>query len=676
MAHDGELGYLARRSGLSRDPGIRALVDSPLLSTKRREKLRSYLAYYAAVNSPLYHPFLPGPSLEEASQGDLSLGLQVVTGRGPEYEFRLQSRGLLGVSQVDGPTGAGKTITFFLLARAAERAGASAWYFDTEGDLGRLAVAADPTIPVITPSMYRQDLFVGPPAMELDWRQYVSKLVSTTQETLYARNGMMNMAREQALELREKDKRFTLFDFYHHLLGKKYSLNTRERQYWESLRNRIGGMILPFLGPTYSGGSHDIRALMGRSLVWDLRGLADDQLAFFVVGLLFWVSLVRPIRADPELELLAVFDEVTRVCSIERMRRAGMSELFLLDMARTCRKRGEGMAAATQTPHLLPTQLNSNTNTCIVLRPADGRSLRAVSDSLALTGEQEMYLMALPDRNPRQAVLRVPGIGEPFLVELPDARLPMATPEEVEQRKEASQAWLDSIYVRASAPPPSMPLFDGKEKEPVPVERPHDLSKEQIDYLVLSQTLEPVSERDSRNGISCYKGNKLREALNEKGLIRLHRVSLGGRGKVVTLTEVTEEGRRVLDRLEVRPTPSPGRGNVEHRYAQQIILNWCVGQGYPAQIEAERQGARVDVASEWDNLKVAVEFVNEGLEKELVNIRHDMEAGYDRVVLVSVQQETLEGLRDLVMRKLEPELVTSGRVSFTRLTAFLDDKKG
>ncbi|MBM4028665.1 MAG: ATP-binding protein [Planctomycetes bacterium] len=636
--------------------------------------MKSYLAYYAAATSPLYHPFLPGPSLEEASQGDLSLGLQVVTGRGPEYEFRLQSRGLLGVSQVDGPTGAGKTITLFLLAGAAERAGASVWYFDTEGDLGRLAVAADPTIPVVTPSMYRQDLFVGPAGMELDWRQYVSKFVSTTQETLYARNGMMSMAREQALELYEKCRYFTMYDFHHHLLGKKYSLNSRDRGHWESLRGRIGGTVLPFLGLTYSGGSHDIRALMDRKMVWDLRGLSDDLLGFFTTGLLFWVSLVRHIRADPDLELLLVFDEVTRICSIERMRRAGQSELLILDMARTCRKRGLGLAAATQTPHLLPTQLNSNTNTYIVLRPSDGRSLRAVSDNLALTGEQEMHVMAMPDRTPRQAVVRVPGIAEPFLVELPDARLPMATPEEVEQRKEATRPWLDSIYVRPSAPPPSTPLFDDKEKGPVPVERPHDLSKEQIDYLVLSQTLEPVSERDSRNGISGYKGNKLREALKEKGLIRLHRVSLGGKGKVVTLTEVTEEGRRVLDRLQVRPAPSPGRGNVEHRYAQQIIFNWCVGQGYPAQIEAERQGARVDVASEWDNLKVAVEFVNEGPEKELVNVCHDLEAGYDRVVLVSVQKETLDRLRDLVMRKLEPDLVTSGRVSFTRLTAFLRDK--
>ena len=670
------LEQLARRAGLNTSPGVRTLIDSPLLTDRKYAKVKNLLAHLAAVRSPLYQPFIPGPTPEEGSAGDLSIGLRVVTGRGPEHEFRLNSADLLGVSQVDGPTGAGKSVILFRMALAVHRLGRAVHVFDTEGDVAGFMVAAEPDVPVIRPSMFRQDVSQGPPGMRLGWGQYFSKYISTWRETIYAGDMMQNMARQVGLELRERQGSFTLFDFHQCLSRKKYSVRSREQGPWASLMNRLNGLILPFLGKTYSGGSHDPRVLFSRSVVWDLHELSDDQLGFFLTGLLLWVTLVRPISANPTLDLFCVFDEVTRVCSIERMQRATMSELLLLDMARTCRKRGIGLGTATQTPHLLPKQLSSNTNTWLVLRPADGPSHRSVSYNVNLTPKQQDYLRQMPDRDPREAVVRVPGIGEPFLVRLPGGRLPMATLEQVEQRVAASQEWLDSIYIPPSASTASMPLFD-EEGEPVHVDRPHDLTKEQIDYLVMiSRTLEPVTARDRKKGISDYKGNKLRQALAEKGLIRLHRVSLGGRGRVVTLAEVAEEGRRVLDRLEVATTLPPGRGNIEHRYAQQIIYNWCVGKGYPAQIEAERQGARVDVASEWDNLKVAVEFVNEGLDKELVNVQRDLEAGYGRVVLVAVQKEILERLRDLVMRKLDPELVTSGRVGFARLITFLEKKKG
>jgi len=64
------------------------------------------------------------------------------------------------------------------------------------------------------------------------------------------------------------------------------------------------------------------------------------------------------------------------------------------------------------------------------------------------------------------------------------------------------------------------------------------------------------------------------------------------------------------------------------------------------------------------------------LDKELTNVERDLEAGFDQVVLVAVEKEIIEKLRDLVMQKLNSELVSSGRVSFARLTTFLEKKKG
>jgi len=75
---------------------------------------------------------------------------------------------------------------------------------------------------------------------------------------------------------------------------------------------------------------------------------------------------------------------------------------------------------ATQTPHLLPKAILSNTNTWIVMRPTDRYYLNCVSTALNLDRDQEQCLMELPDRGPRRAVVRCPGFAESFLAEIPE----------------------------------------------------------------------------------------------------------------------------------------------------------------------------------------------------------------------------------------------------------------
>jgi len=413
------VGLPGKVAGLYNDPRVSALVNSPFLPTDQRMKLTRYLSSRASVESPIPQPFAPGPPSKEAEAGIAEIGL-VVTGRGPEFPFRFREDHLLTNTQVDAATGGGKTVILAHLGLQAHAAGTAAWFFDTEGDLGNYVLANALDVQVLSYRDLRLALFDGPQVEGLQWREYLGKLVSTFDETLFAKQGMQNMTREIALELRERQGHFNVFDFNEALLRRKYRLNSREGGYWESLRNRFEGSIIPFLGETYGSGSHDIRALLQQSIVWQLEGLAGDLLSFWVTVLLLWVQLASQVTPRPRLRNLMVFDEFTRVCSKERSRQATMSESFTLDFIRTCRKRQIGMMIATQTPHLLPDAVLSNTNTWIVLRPTDGYFLRCVSQALDLDRDQEQYLMELPDRNPRRAVVRCPGLPEPFLVEIPE----------------------------------------------------------------------------------------------------------------------------------------------------------------------------------------------------------------------------------------------------------------
>jgi len=414
-----DLRDMAKRAGLYEDPRIRPWVDGRPLPREKQAKLMRYVAAVAANRCPEPHPFLPGPPRDEAEAGIAGLG-QVVTGRGPEYGFRFSEDHFLTHVQVDGSTGGGKTLILVHLSLQVHQAGTAVWWFDTEGDVAAFVAAAAPDVPVLSYRDVRLALFDGPESSGLDWMEYLSKLINTFRFAIWFGDGMSNQTRDICVALRERCGFFTLFEFVDELLRRKYKVKGRECQYWEGLKNRFEGMIVPALGQVYGSGSHDIRALMGRSIVWQLQGLSPDLLALWLTVLLLWVYLAAPITAMPRLTNLLVFDEFSRICRRQGGDQQVTGENFILDFVQTCRKRGIGILLATQTPHMLPRVIMSNTNSRVVLRPTDGHFLRCVSQALDLDLDQQQCLMELPDRRPRRAIVRCPGCPDPFMVELPE----------------------------------------------------------------------------------------------------------------------------------------------------------------------------------------------------------------------------------------------------------------
>jgi hypothetical protein len=667
---DDDLKDLAKQAGVYDVPGIKALVNSPLLPKDKKFKLARWLGARAARRNPNPHPFLPAPAQEVAGNGIAELGL-VVTGVGPEYPFRFREDHFVHM-QVDGSTGAGKTLTLVALSIQLHRAGIPVWMFDTEGDVSALVLPLAPDIPVVTPEDVRFELFGGPGADGVNSDEYLSKLVSSFEHTLFAGDGMQSMCLEIALELRRTQGHFTIFDFHEALLRRKYRVDSREFQYWIALKNRFGGALIPFLGKTYGSGSHDIVAMMRSSVVWQLHGLSEYLLRFFLTALELLVQMASPVAASPGLGLELAIDEFMRVCGGEADRRTRIGESMTIDFMRTCRKRRIGVLLATQTPHLLPKPLLSLMNSWVVLRPVDGYYLRCVADALALDAEQERCLMELPDRGPRRAVVRCAGFPEAFLVELPEHRMRMAGAEEIEERRSASREWLAQIYrpLRGGA---AKAVTEGAREEAPPPKEP-EISKALLDYLV-SCAREPflsATERDRRLGIPAGTGNAYRGELERRGSLKLHRLQTGRRGGRVLGTEVTESGHGLLARFGAAVGKPRGRGSYEHKYEQWVIHQWGEARGYRSVIEHEVAGKAVDVYQVWEGEKVALEVVMEGLDKELRNVERDLEAGFDRVVLCAVGRETLGRLRAKVVDKLGEELVLSGKVRFVRLASFLD----
>jgi len=666
------LEELAQRAGVDQDPRIRALIDSPLLLGEKRQKLAKFLRPLAARQCPRPHAFLPAPTREQAQAGTIPLA-PVVTGRGPEYFYMLKQEEISGGILLGSPPGGGKTVLLNQLGTACHRQGIPVWWHDSEGDLTAHVVRAAPDVLIPGYRLLRQELFEACPEMKLEWREYLSKAISSWRAPLFLGDGMANMAREIAIELHERIGHLTPYEFVQELQRKKHRLSSREGNYYEALKNRFEGMILPVLGSTYSGGSHDMATMLKRSLVWQLQGLADDVMLFFVTQLLLAVSLIRPVEPGLHLASLQICDEFTRFCNMEHMRRATAGEIFMLDFVRTCRKRGIGLVIATQTPHLLPPQVLSDMNTWIVFRPIDGRFLQCVSQALSLDADQEEALMGLSDRHPRQAIVRTPGIPNPFLIEIPQFETEWATPWEIAQRAEETKVWLDSIYQPPVRPGPPK-TSDQKSEGPLFTPQEHQIPKATLDYLVrcARDWATPVTARDQKHNISASVGSKHRKRLIDEGFIRAHRILTGQRGGQLQVTEVTEQGYQELERFDVHVPRPPGRGGFEHRLWQHIVHSWAVAaMGYPAQIEQEVAGKPVDVGVIWEEKRVAVEIVVEGIEKELDNFGKDLAAGWDQVIFAAVEQATLDQLRDRILDTFNEEVLVQDKVAFRRLCKFL-----
>jgi len=666
-----DLRELARLAGVHSDPRFQMLLNHLFLPAARRKKLAQYLRCLAAWRSPRPHAFLPAPTQQEAQAGHIPLG-RVITGRGPEYEFLLDVKEAAGGILVAGPPGAGKTLLLAQLAVAFDRQGHAVWVYDTEGDLTRNLI---PSLPhLLTPGYkdLRMELFFPDPGVTLSWEEYLSKVISSWRDSIFAGDGMCNLSRETAIELHERQGYFTPYDFLAALQLRKYRLVGRLISFFDGLWNRFAGMILPVLGQTFSGGHHDLRAMTERSIAWQLHGLSDDVLSFFVIQLLLRLSLLRDITPDGQGYCIQIFDEFTRFCSLERMRRTTAGEIWMLDYIRTCRKRRLPTLIATQTPHLLPPQVLSDVNTWISFRPSDGRFAGCISEGMNLRPDQEAALLELPDRHPRHAVVRTPGIPNPFLIELPAMEPAWARPEDLLRRQASTRETLVHLY----QPPPrttSSATACTARPDPLASIRAYPISKPLLDYLVICARdwALPVTERDKKHDISPGLGHRYRQRLAAEGLIRFHRILTGRRGGQLQLTEITEAGYRLLKEFDVPAAPPPGRGGFVHRFWAQTVYTWAVRRGYPAQIEQEVVGKPVDVGVIWEEKRVAVEIVIEGIEKELTNLAKDI-PHWDQVVFCAVNQDTLDRLKHLVLDKFGEQWINDNRVRFEFLHRFLD----
>lgn len=172
------------------------------------------------------------------------------------------------------------------------------------------------------------------------------------------------------------------------------------------------------------------------------------------------------------------------------------------------------------------------------------------------------------------------------------------------------------------------------------------LDKLGLDYLEQC-AIDPflsVRERNKQLNLSAWRGDRLKDDLLTKGLVREVAINPGGRGERFKLLELTRGGRELLDAFKIAAPSGYGRGGLAHQWWVKRIAEWLEEQGVEATVEDDSSGERVDLSFSTRGRAIAIEVeLCDG--HALENAKKDLAAGYSSVVCLAENSIALERIR-------------------------------
>jgi len=144
-------------------------------------------------------------------------------------------------------------------------------------------------------------------------------------------------------------------------------------------------------------------------------------------------------------------------------------------------------------------------------------------------------------------------------------------------------------------------------------------------------------------GLSGYRGDKIKTNLIKKKFIRQEETRAGQKGRLAKVLVITDKGESTLRKLSL-----PGKGGDLHKRLQMMIKEQAELFGWKAKIEERipRSLESVDVGLTKNNVRVAIEISSTTQpDQEICNIRKCLEAGYDYILSICDNKESLQAIK-------------------------------
>lgn len=170
-----------------------------------------------------------------------------------------------------------------------------------------------------------------------------------------------------------------------------------------------------------------------------------------------------------------------------------------------------------------------------------------------------------------------------------------------------------------------------------------------LEFLAKTAELLPVREIYKRLELSAKKGNRIKADLLEKTLIVETEIRLEKAFRKSKILTLTQRGYQVLH----LPLPF-GKGGSLHQHLQKLVMGCARAKGYEAAIEEQASNKKmVDVGLTKGDERIAVEIsVTTRANQVLKNITLDLAGGYDRIIVVCIDIETMVQTKMLICEKL------------------------
>lgn len=470
-----------------------------------------------------------------------------------------------------GQTGAGKSfLNMFLVGQHLQRGG-KAWVFDLEREFSCLLGHFSRkqlwwmTMPWLVVNILR-------PPMGVDLRTWSVVLVELLRAIYFMKDGGASLARTTLHELYERhgccngSGRWPTISSWRDLLRvKKFAVTSQFQGHLETL-TRVVTTVEDLFPAIPEGREMPLEVLAQQSVIFDVAGMSSQDIEFLVCLLL---HIPEPAREVPRL---VVIEECHIMLNPQRAFRSDLGEPPLQDALRRQRKASRSFLLVDQTIGELPGSVIANMGSMMTFGLRNLKCQQVLGAAMGLNPEQKNVLMKLP---PRVAIVHTNAFPEPMMVQIPELAFRPALSDEVvkaEMRRELAGWWPDESpeeEVRGSgASKGNGAETPNAERSAKPGTVGQGLSLDCLRYL--QDWNEPelqflaVTAFDQKQGLSLAKGNALRAALVERGLIVVREIKTGRRGGGLKTVEVLEAGCALLEEMQVKVQKPAGKGVVRH----------------------------------------------------------------------------------------------------------------
>ena len=598
------------------DPELKSLIEKQIIST-------AYKTFGEFHNKILLS--LPP---ENKSNGPINLGTIIYDKEkwplGLTYGEMIQNTAILGRS------GAGKTnVTFHILSQLIEKK-IPFVFMDWKRTVRHLIPNFNNKLNIYTPgralSRFPFNPFVVPPCIESN--VYVNQLIDVMSHAFTLGDGSRSILR----------KAIAFIYAQGNLCPTTKDIITELEKVPDS--GRMGGWKVTAMRALESLEFSDITStdqisqqqlaqkMLHENTVIELDALAQESKKFLIPLLCLWLYYVRLESPDREKLKLVIFIEEAHHVLHKREQTANETVLEML--FRQCRELGIGIVVIDQHPHLLSSAALGNTYTTIILNQKDPLDINKAAAVCLMDADEKMNLSRLPVG---QGIVKLQDRWtSPIHIQFPLVKVNKGSVT-------------DAMLARYSAINQAKSTGSGR-KTSVHAEFLQVPRIQQLDIAlnddafrlfmdILTFPADGVKVRYKRLHMSTGSGNRLKELLVHQGWLESQTVDIGQTRK--TCLRLTKQAADALNLGDM----APQHGSIVHEYWKQYYAQRFAEQGYQIALEVPRISGRTDVVARKDNLKIAIE-IETGKSDFLRNIRQDLAAGYEKIIMVATDKNAFE----------------------------------